>query len=456
VLGSTTVWRLSTVKAAQAMWTSVATTRPEPLARLVTGASRVMTASSCSTAVPPVAIVTVRPGPTARRAPFPASTRLPRTPPGSKTSKPTSTATGARLVQMTSVSTLFFLITPGSRATSCAAFPSLKVGSGVSVTPPRADATRQSVAARPRTVRGTLISASGLRQLDELELGQRGRRERGDGRILDGVQLVGDDGVAGDVLGGRDHPARAVTEETHAAPRRVQREGLVLVQHSGGGRADRHRLADADVEEGPRADGDRVPQGSGLVEDLETDVDRDRIEIGADEVSFQVVVLDHARGDVDAHRGPAVREGRERGVGRTGCCRPRVPECPDEKSDTDLSDCTSQHVSILPHHGTRSTPTEVRADLQPKFSRAPREATGPVVCVFCLLVGPLGIRLAAEEPAVGGEAARDRDGAVAREGADLDGPARAEEAREHGDTFRERANSRHRWSPTLRGEPSPL
>src|SRR5437667_7150211 len=75
---------------------------------------------------------------------------------------------------------------------------------------------------------------------------------------------------------------------------------------------------------------------------------------------------------------------------------------------------------------------------------------------FCLLVGPLGIRLAAEEPAVGGEAARDRDGAVAREGADLDGPARAEEAREHGDTFRERANSRHRWSPTLRGEPSPL
>ena len=45
-------------------------------------------------------------------------------------------------------------------------------GSGVSVTPPRAGATRQSVAARPRTLRGILISPSALRELDKLDLGQ--------------------------------------------------------------------------------------------------------------------------------------------------------------------------------------------------------------------------------------------------------------------------------------------
>src|SRR5262249_13229046 len=149
------------------------------------------------------------------------------------TSKPTSTAAGARLVQMTSVSIWFFLITAGKRATSCAAFPSLKVGSGVSVTPPWAGFIRQSGAARLRGGRGTLISPSALRELDELNLGQRGRRERGDGRILDRVQLVRDHGIAGDVLGGRDNAARAVAEVVDAAPRGVQREGLVLVQLGG-------------------------------------------------------------------------------------------------------------------------------------------------------------------------------------------------------------------------------
>src|SRR5215470_4277822 len=128
---------------------------------------------------------------------------------------------------MTSVSIWFFLITPGKRATTCAAFPSLKVGSGVSVTPPWAGAIRQSVAARLRTARGILISPSALRELDELNLSQRGRRERGDGRILDRVQLVGDDGGAGDVLGGRDHAARAIAEVGDAVPRRVQGEGLI-------------------------------------------------------------------------------------------------------------------------------------------------------------------------------------------------------------------------------------
>src|SRR5712691_6942319 len=104
-----------------------------------------------------------------------------------------STAAGARLVQMTSVSIWSLLMTPGTRATACAACPSLKVGSGVSVTPARAGTTRPSATARPRTVESSsLIPASGLRQFDELQLGQRGRRERGGGRILDRVQLVGD------------------------------------------------------------------------------------------------------------------------------------------------------------------------------------------------------------------------------------------------------------------------
>src|SRR5262249_17891215 len=80
VLGSTIVWALSTVNAVQARWTSVATIRPEPLARSPTGGAGVMTASSCSTAVPPVAMVTVCPGPTASTAPFPAATWFPRAP----------------------------------------------------------------------------------------------------------------------------------------------------------------------------------------------------------------------------------------------------------------------------------------------------------------------------------------------------------------------------------------
>src|SRR5205807_862843 len=176
--GLSTVWRLSTVKALQASRMSVATTRPDPLASSVTGASSVMAASSCSTAVPPVAIVTVRPGPT------------------------------------------------------------------------------------PRIVESSLITASGLWQLDELQLGKRGRRERGDGRVLDRVQLVGDHRGADDVLGRRDHPARAVPEDGRGVPRPVQRDDLVLVQLGGASRADRHRLAHADVEGGARAGGDGVDRKS--------------------------------------------------------------------------------------------------------------------------------------------------------------------------------------------------
>src|SRR5712691_6929434 len=138
-----------------------------------------------------------------------------------------STAAGARLVQMTSVSIASLLMTPGTRATTCAACPSLKVGSGVSVTPAWACAPRPSVAATPRTVASSLIPASALWQLDELQLGQRGRRQRGDGRILDRVQLVGDDRGADDVLGRRDHPARAVPENSRGVPRRVQRDDRV-------------------------------------------------------------------------------------------------------------------------------------------------------------------------------------------------------------------------------------
>ena len=44
--GLSTVWRLSTVKALHASRMSVATTRPEPLASSVTGASSVIAASS--------------------------------------------------------------------------------------------------------------------------------------------------------------------------------------------------------------------------------------------------------------------------------------------------------------------------------------------------------------------------------------------------------------------------
>ena len=65
------------------------------------------------------------------------------------------------------------------------------------------------------------------------------------------------------------------------------------MQLRGARRGDCHRLSYADVEEGPRAGGDGIPERPGLVKDLETDVDCDRVEIRANEVRLQVVVLDH-------------------------------------------------------------------------------------------------------------------------------------------------------------------
>src|SRR5690242_19682275 len=61
-----------------------------------------------------------------------------------------------RLVQMTALSTKFRLMTAGMAMENCARCPSLKVGSGVSINPPRAAGGRarsaESPAATPRTV----------------------------------------------------------------------------------------------------------------------------------------------------------------------------------------------------------------------------------------------------------------------------------------------------------------
>src|SRR5206468_12342908 len=61
---------------------------------------------------------------------------------------------------------------------------------------------------------------------------------------------------------------------------------------------------------------DVVSQGAGLVEDLEADVDRAPVEARADDVSLEVVVLDHPERDVDGLRRLAVGEGGERRVAR--------------------------------------------------------------------------------------------------------------------------------------------
>src|SRR5438876_3109205 len=154
----------------------LATTRPEPLRRLFVPLPAVLSVSvwfSCSAATAPVPTVTVTPGATSRNAPSPAAIEFRSAPVSSNTSSPTSSAAGARFVQMTTVSTLLSLIAPGMSAASWAACPSLKVGSGVSWTPARTgappaatttsnatSARRALIACRPPSRYGTLISGT--------------------------------------------------------------------------------------------------------------------------------------------------------------------------------------------------------------------------------------------------------------------------------------------------------
>ena len=154
--GSQIVCSLSATIAVQKTFGDVATTRPEPLRRVgmpLPAVFMTIVSSSCSCAVPAVAMVTVRPGPTARIAPLPNTQHAGQTDPGqpltvsrllstvhasparvpplhsvpgaatlfrsapvsSKTWKPMSTGLPSRLVQTTSVSRLLFLITPSAR-----------------------------------------------------------------------------------------------------------------------------------------------------------------------------------------------------------------------------------------------------------------------------------------------------------------------------------------------------
>src|SRR5207244_65848 len=153
--GSQIVCSLSTSIAVQKTFSDVATTRPEPLRRLGSPLPAVFMASvwsSCSTAVPAVAMVTVRPAATASIAPLPstqhagqsapgqpltvsvllstvhacparlpalhrgpaAATLLRNAPVSSKTWIPMSTGAASRLVHTKSVSRLLFLIRPNA------------------------------------------------------------------------------------------------------------------------------------------------------------------------------------------------------------------------------------------------------------------------------------------------------------------------------------------------------
>src|SRR5262249_54182908 len=137
--------------------------RAVPCASRVTGASSTIATSSWSATVVPVPIVTVPPAGTLSAAPLPAARVSPRCPAWSNTSSPTSTGVDPTLVHTTSVCRLWFFTTAGRTATSRAAPPPPwleKVGSGVSVTPPRTrvagPATRPTVASRQKARRNVM------------------------------------------------------------------------------------------------------------------------------------------------------------------------------------------------------------------------------------------------------------------------------------------------------------
>ena len=158
----------SIAKATQPNSTLVETMRPEPLRRLlapVPAALSEIAWSSNSAAIAPVATVTVAPTGTLRNAPDPLGTELRSAPVSSKTSSPMSMGPDARLVHTTAVSTPLFLMTAGMTTENCAGCPSLKVGSGVSITPaevtegsPRSATTP---AVRLRAVCGNPMAAGG-------------------------------------------------------------------------------------------------------------------------------------------------------------------------------------------------------------------------------------------------------------------------------------------------------
>src|SRR3989454_769551 len=247
--------------------------RALPSPRAVPAVFSVIVLSSCSAATAPVPTVTVTPGATSRNAPSPVATEFRSAPVSSNTSSPTSSGAGARFVQMTTVSTLLSLIAPGMSAASWAACPSLKVGSGVSCTPARPDAppaaTTTSNATSARRALITCRPAAPLRDLDQRDSREGGGRAgRAGRRGGDRVHLVRQQCGAEDILRRADHPARAVAQRGRTGAGGVEGQGLVLVEDHRGGRADRHRLARADVEKSPPAPLERGAQRPRLVEDL--------------------------------------------------------------------------------------------------------------------------------------------------------------------------------------------
>src|SRR3989454_9172755 len=274
--GSSMVCRRSTARAMQLSGAPLATTRPEPLRRLFVPLPAVLSVSvwfSCSAATGPVPTVTVTPGATLRNAPSPAAIEFRSAPVSSNTSSPTSSGAGARFVQMTTVSTLLSLIAPGVSAATWTACPSLKVGSGVSCTPARTDASPAATTTSNATsARRALIAcrpAAPLRDLDQRDSREGwGRAGRAGRRGGDRVHLVRQQCGAEDILRRADHPARAVAQRGRTGAGGVEGQGLVLVEDHRGGRADRHRLARADVEKSPPAPLERGAQRPRLVEDL--------------------------------------------------------------------------------------------------------------------------------------------------------------------------------------------
>src|SRR5436309_424188 len=164
-----------------------------------------------------------------------------------------STAAGARLVQMTSVSRLLILMAVGMSRASWEALPSLKVGNGASWTPAKV------VDGTPRRANATVRRNATIRDL-ALRSGGRNEREAGNRRrgivagrvgITDQVQLVDEHRRAGDALRGRDDAPGPVLEVVRrVADPEIEGDRGILVEHQGVRRGDRLRQARGDVEDG--------------------------------------------------------------------------------------------------------------------------------------------------------------------------------------------------------------
>jgi len=84
--------------------------------------------------------------------------------------------------------------------------------------------------------------------------------------------------------------------------RRLEADGDVFVQDRRPAGPDRDRTPDGERQPGAVSRGDGVREGARGVEELDTDVDRPRVQVRADDVRVQIALLDRLEGCHDLRR----------------------------------------------------------------------------------------------------------------------------------------------------------